>query len=313
MIVFLTLVYLLLLLLLTRTGKLPNTRTTWLTVIPYDLVLLIFFFIPMQWGAPAGDVRTMAYSVAITPNVSGEVIEVPIETDTRVERGDILFKIDPTQYQAALDALKAKLKLSQLRLEQSRQLASVDAGTVYELQSYQAEVDSLQAQVISANWNLEETVVRAPSDGIITYVVLRPGARVSPVPLYQSMAFIDTSETMLGSQIPQNFTRHIEPGQAAEVTFKAYPGEIFSATVLYVIPATGQGQLRVSGSAMQTMSSVAGPFFVRLKLDDPEVEAKLIPGSMGSVAIYTDSVKVAHIIRRVMIRLDSIMNYFKTS
>lgn len=309
MIVFLTVIYVLLLFILTKTEKVPNNKWTWLSIIPYELILIIGFFIPMQWGAPAGFATTLAYSVTITPNVNGVVTEVPVETDSPVKQGDILFKIDPTQYQAALDGHKAQLVLAQTRLKQSQALARQQAGSIYELQAYQAQVDGLKAQIVSAEWNLAETVVRAPSDGIVTYVGLRPGARVANLPFFRAMAFVDTSEPLLGAQIPQNFSQHIKPGQDAEVTFKARPGKIYSAKVMYVLPATAQGQLQVTGLAAQAFNTMPGPFFVRLKLNDPEVEASLLPGSIGSIAIYTSKVKVAHVIRRVMIRMEAIMNY----
>ena len=309
MIVFLTVSYVVLLAILTKTGKVPNTSGTWLTVIPYVLFLLLGFFIPMQWGAPGGTVFTLAYSVPMTPNVTGEVIEVPVETDSAVKEGDVLYKIDPTQYQAALDGLKAQLELAQTRLEQSEALAARQAGSVYEVQAYQAQVDGLSAQVVGAAYNLRETVVRAPADGLVTYVGLRPGARVSNLPLFRAMAFVDTTEPLLGAQIPQNFSRYVEPGQEAEVTFEAIPGRVYAAEVVYLLPATAQGQLQVTGTAAQPLNPTPGPFFVRLKLIDPEVEASLIPGSVGSVAIYTSKVEVAHVIRRVMIRLDAIRNY----
>lgn len=309
MLVFLTLLYVGLLYVLTKTGKVPNNTTTWLTIIPYELILLIGFFIPMQWGAPSGDVRTLAYSLSITPNVTGEVLEVPVESDSPVKAGDVLFRIDPTQYQAALDGLEAQLALAQTRLEQSQALVDQQAGSVYELQAFQAQVDGLEAQIVNARYNLDETVVRAPSDGLVTYVGLRPGARVSNLPLFKSMAFIDTSELLLGVQIPQNFTRNIEPGQPAEVTFESRPGKVYAAEVMYLVPATAQGQLINTGAAAAPMDTTRGPFFVRLKLLDEDLAAELVPGSMGSAAIYTSKVKTTHVIRKVMIRMDAIVNY----
>ena len=68
-----------------------------------------------------------------------------------------------------------------------------------------------------------------------------------------------------------------------------------------------------TGAAAQAMSTTPGPFFVRLELEDKELEASLIPGSLGSVAIYTSKVKVAHVIRKVMIRMTAIKNYFDPS
>ena len=93
-------------------------------------------------------------------------------------------------------------------------------------------------QVTGAEYNLAETVVRAPSEGYVTYVGLRPGARVSNLPLFKAMAFVDTSEQLLGAQIAQNFSRYVEPGQEAEVTFKALPGKVYPAKVLYLLPVT---------------------------------------------------------------------------
>ena len=110
MIVFLTVAYVLLLVVLTKIGLVPNSKRTWLTVIPYMLILLLGFFIPMQWGAPGGDVRTLTWSVPITPNVAGEVIEVAVIPNQSVKAGDVLFKLDPKPYQAALDGLEAQLQ-----------------------------------------------------------------------------------------------------------------------------------------------------------------------------------------------------------
>ncbi|MCZ6807186.1 MAG: biotin/lipoyl-binding protein [Deltaproteobacteria bacterium] len=100
MIVFFTVAYVLLLVVLTKIGLVPNSKGTWLTVIPYMLILVLGFFIPMQWGAPGGDVRTLTWSVPITPNVVGEVIEVAVVPNQSVKAGDVLFKLDPAPYQA---------------------------------------------------------------------------------------------------------------------------------------------------------------------------------------------------------------------
>lgn len=313
MIVFLTVIYLILLYVLIKLGKAPDSAATWLTVIPYILVLLIFFFVPMQWGAPAGDLRIMAYSVTITPNVAGQVVEVPAQPNTPLKKGDVLFTIDPTQYQASYDAIRADLALAETRLLQTKALAEDEAGSVYDVQVQETNVAKLSALLDNARWNLEQTTVRAPSDGIVTFVGLRPGARVSSMPVASSMAFIDTSEVILAAQVLQNFSRYIESGQPAEVTFKSRPGEVYSAKVSYILPVTAQGQMMVSGTAARPVSGAPGPFFVRLELDDPELIAGLVTGSVGTSAIYTSKATAAHLIRKVMIRLTSIINYIDPS
>ena len=73
------------------------------------LLLFIILFIPMQWGAPAGNVTQYQFVVEIVPNVSGTIIEVPIEGNRPLQTGDVLFKIDPRPYQYKVDQIKAAL------------------------------------------------------------------------------------------------------------------------------------------------------------------------------------------------------------
>ena len=72
-----------------------------------QLVLFLVLFVPMQWGAPAGAVRTYHSVVEIVPNVSGEVSSVPVQPLVPLKQGDVLFTIDPIQYQAKVEQLEA--------------------------------------------------------------------------------------------------------------------------------------------------------------------------------------------------------------
>ena len=93
------------------------------------LVLLMFgLFIPMGWGAPQGSAIVIRNSVPIVPNVAGEVIDVPVAANIPLKAGDVLFRLDPTPYQAQADALAAQLKFEQLRLSQMTQLQSTEFG-----------------------------------------------------------------------------------------------------------------------------------------------------------------------------------------
>ncbi len=86
-------------------------------------------------------------------------------------------------------------------------------------------------------------MVRAPSDGYVTNLALRKGARVGSAPV---MAFIDTSDTIVGVAVPQINARYIAPGQGVEVTFKFMPGKIHAGTVVAVLQAISTGQVEPS-------------------------------------------------------------------
>jgi RND family efflux transporter MFP subunit len=290
----------------------------WLRFIPFNLfwkvspvivllALLVGLFIPMGWGAPSGPAAVVRNSVQIVPSVAGEVTDVPVVANTPIKQGDVLFRIDPTTYDAQVQAIEAQLKFAELRLGQFSELQRRDSGRAFDVQQREAEVDQLRAQLDGAKWNLDKTIVRAPAEGYVTNLGLRKGARVttqSPV-----MAFIDTSETILGVEIAQVYARYIEVGQPVEITFKIFPGEIHTGRVEAVLQAIATGQTQVGGLAVAPSEVQAAPFVVRIRLDDPDAAQRLPAGSTGLAAIFTDRVKASHLIRKVVLRQTAILNY----
>lgn len=271
------------------------------------LVLLVGLFIPMGWGAPSGSAAVIRNSVQIVPSVAGEVVEVPVTANTPVKAGDVLFRIDPTTYQAQVDAIDAQLKLAQLRLEQMTKLASTGTGREFDVEQRQAEVEQLRAELSGARWNLDRTTVVAPADGYVTNLALRVGARVNGQSAV--MAFIDTADTIIGVEIPQIYTRYVAVDQPVEITFKVYPGEVFSGRVEAVVQAVATGQTQPGGLAIAPTEIQSAPFVVRIRLDDQTIAAKLPAGSTGLAAIFTDRVKASHVIRKVVLRQTAILNY----
>ena len=273
------------------------------------LLLLFGLFIPMGWGAPSGPALVIRPSVAIVADVAGEVLEVPVEPNRPLKAGDVLFRIDPLPYRAQVDALAAQLKFEELRLAQMSELERTQAGRLFDVQQRQASVEQLKAQLAGAQWNLDKTVVRAPAGGYVTNVALRKGARVANLPLAPAMAFIDTTDTMIGVEVAQIDSRFIAPGQPVEVTFKLLPGQIHAGKVVEVIQAVSTGQVQTSGLAVTPGAIQAAPFVVKIKLDDEALTRRLPAGAVGDAAIFTAHVKSTHVIRRVLLRQIAILNY----
>jgi RND family efflux transporter MFP subunit len=302
-------VYLVLLFALVRSGIV--TFNLFWKASPFIVLLLLnlLLFIPMGWGAPQGSALVVRNAISIVPDVAGEVIEVPVQSNTPLKTGDVLFRIDPVPFKSHVDAIEAQLKFAELRLAQMTQLQEREAGRAFDVQQRQSEVDQLRAQLEGAKWNLDKTTVRAPVDGYATNVALRKGARVANLPLSPVMAFIDTSETLVGVEISQNDARYIAPGQPVELTFKLWPGAIHTGKVDTVFQAISTGQTQISGVAVTPKAIESAPFVVRVKLDDDDVLKKLPAGSTGTGAIFTDAVKPTHIIRKVLLRQLAILNY----
>ena len=158
MIVFLTICYCAVLALLVKLGVIKLNLWWKLSPLAWMLLLLILLFIPMQWGAPAGFGNVYKPVVEIVPNVTGEVIEVPIRGLRSMKKGDVLFKIDPTPYAATVDQLRAQLADTQQTV---KQLAPQKVVT-------QSEVDRAEVQRMGLRkqLNLAEIELRITDDSI---------------------------------------------------------------------------------------------------------------------------------------------------
>jgi hypothetical protein len=88
-----------------------------------------------------------------------------------------------------------------------------------------------------------------------------------------------------------------------------FPGDVHNATVVRVIPASAIGLQAPSGGAALPQQIAHAPMWVRLELEDPSLVTSLPVGATGTGAIYTDKGAPTQLIRRVMIRMDAIINY----
>ena len=102
-----------------------------------------------------------------------------------------------------------------------------------------------------------------------------------------------------------------EPGNEAEIALRTYPNRIIKCEVEKIVWATGQGQALISGQVPQTGSEeeAHGRFAVRLKVAEKDKDLFLAPGAMGRGAIYTNHAEEIQILRRVIIRIGTKLDW----
>ena len=250
----------------------------------------------------------------------------------------------------ARDAIAAQLRLAQERERQTRELARTGAGSQYDYEQAQANVRNLQgqldaaiatersaqaklgaktskgdqdvvadvkaqieraqAQLADAEWRLEQTVYRAPADGTVVALSLRPGAMAVPLPITPAMTFVEDEQWVMAI-FKQNEVRKIKPGQEAEIALKMYPGRIIKCKVDSIMWATAQGQLPIG--TMNTGGGVApvppNSLAVRLLKDKKDTELFMASGAAGIGAVYTDSGTAIHILRKILIRVSAKLDW----
>ena len=140
---------------------LPWNTTSQVTVVIIPIVALSAMILTLNVVAPSSsDVRVVKYVVQVVPQVRGRVLEVPVEPNRPVKKGELLFRIDPTPYRIQLDASKAKLAADEARLNQAvAGLAGASAGDrelQAQLQSARSQVSALQPRLDLARLRVQQ-------------------------------------------------------------------------------------------------------------------------------------------------------------
>ena len=203
-------------------------------------------FMWLTYAPTTADGRTFQYVVQIVPNVAGPVTEINADALVPLKKGDVLFKIDPTPYQASVDQLEASIKrtqaqmrLAEIQVERSEGLVKRSAGPQQELDTWVATRDeaaagiaSFEAQLGNARWQLEQTIVRAPSDGYVINRQIRPGTRVTTLPGMAPMTFVSTEGTQILASMSQSAVRYVRPNDTVEVVFSTRSGRVVRRSVM---------------------------------------------------------------------------------
>jgi len=173
----------------------------------------------------------------------------------------------------------------------------------------EAQVATTEADLANKRWELEQTSVFAPADGSVVNLQLRVGAFVAGMPFNEVMTFVE-NDYQIYAFFGQNELHQVKPGNEAELHFRTWPGRIIKAHVDSVLWAQGQGQMDASGNLPNTTVAVPpGRFPVKLVVGERDSDVFLAAGARGDGAIYTDRLKMIHILRTVILRIGAKLNY----
>ena len=214
----------------------------------------------------------------VAPLVTGVVTEVNAQEFKPVKSGDVLLRIDPAGFEAALKAAEARLALVQ-------QQAGAAAG---QSAAAKANIAQAQAAVDQARLELEHATIKSPVDGVVGKVLIRPGsiarAGVSIFPI------VDQSKWWVDANFKETDLTRIEAGQKATVFIDLFPSHQFAGTVEAISPASSSAfSLLPPQDASGNWVKVTQRFPVRVSLslqpDDPPMRL----GASASVTVDTTS------------------------
>jgi multidrug resistance efflux pump len=215
--------------------------------------------------------------------------------------------IAQVQFEKAKNTLNAAEATAQsAKSEAERALLEAEAV----VKGVNTDVARLQAELDTAKFNLEQSTVRAPTDGTVQQNFLRPGMYAASLPLRPVMIFLHDEKPKFTAAFLQNSAQRIEQDSKAEFILPAVPGRFFKARVAAVGAFIPQGQLQPSGNLIDP-EQIKGEGRILVSIEPEEDLSKylIVPGSTAQVAIYTHHMHHLDILRKVLLRMKSWTNF----
>ena len=248
--------------------------------------------------------------VKISSEVAGEIIELPVVEGQRVEKGDLLVKVDPDRYETQLRQRKVLINTAEARsleakaqrLQAQQDLGRVeelftkgfasekeleDARTLLEIRKVQEDSALLEIERAKSSWEeavevLSKTVTFAPMDGTVTKLDSELGERVVGTGQFAGTEILrvaDLSNMEVRIEVSETDIVHVQVKDKATVEVDAMPDEEFEGRVTEI--SSSAANVRQNNDQLTT-------FEVRIRLDKPS--PKLRPGMTATADIETETV-----------------------
>jgi multidrug resistance efflux pump len=211
----------------------------------------------------------------------------------------LALKDAASQFRLQDATTQAELLAAQLEAAQARETnAKLALGS--EIEGENTTVAQLVAQLDNAQWELEQTTVRAPADGYASAMALAVGART--LPARSALSFIMADDVTLVGVFSQNGFQTVKPGATVKLVFANRPGHIYKSTVGSIVQGVGQGQIAVSGILARAESigtSMDYPALINMPADIDRNMLRL--GMVGSATVISDDAGPIGILANILL------------
>jgi HlyD family secretion protein len=242
-------------------------------------------------------------AVDVSADITGRIIELRVKEGDWVKKGDLLIRIEPSLYEAAVaraEAALASAQASAVQAEASREQAERAAQRARELRqqnpnlisdealeqaetqfrvaaavalSADRQVDQARAGLQEARDQLAKTVLRAPMDGQVTRVAVEEGEVAVPGTFSRETGLLatvsDLSVIQVNVQVDETDVVRLHLGDSADVTIDAFPDTTFSGRVTKI----SQSSVTIS-SAASAQADRAVDYNVEITLDNPPPDVR---------------------------------------
>jgi multidrug resistance efflux pump len=193
-----------------------------------------------------------------------------------------------------------------IQVEDNAKLKAAELAYQSEINGVNTSVAVVEAELLQAQYYLDNTTLRAPEDGRIVNLQVRPGMVSGILRIGGIAALIASADRYVLATYFQENLKYVKPGQFVEIAFNLYPGQIFKGRVDSIWKASGEGQYLPSDEIPKfeppPPTIPQGQYAVKISVDDPD-QSKFPIGAQGAVAIYVEGDEGAWAaIRKIAIR-----------
>lgn len=221
-----------------------------------------------------------AETVNLITQLTAQVLEVPVKIGDLIKKGDLLVGWDDRLIKATVDANreyveadKIKIRNETRQVERYSTLQNQKMGTAVDLEKYEmaladAKIDLAKATVSlkQAEIDLEHVKQLSPIDGIVLERLVNPNEFTKPGQIVMKLGVLNT--VLMAAKITEEKMHSVQLGLPAEVTFPAFPSEVFKGTVAKIDP---------------NIDPITRTFTTYIKIENPDFRLK--PGLSGFARI----------------------------
>ena len=172
-----------------------------------------------------GTVKTMK-NINVYPEIPGQLLEVMVVEGQKVEKDQVLARIDDGGLLAQLAQAKSQLLLAETVFNRQERLWSQNIGSEIQFLQAKTQFESAEKAVDALSLQAEKSVVRAPFDGTVDQIFKEPGTIVAPGMGSELFRVVNIDEVYVEVDVPETHITSISEGSKVRVNLSAIGEEI---------------------------------------------------------------------------------------
>ncbi len=243
--------------------------------------------------AHVNGVLTASQSVTILPEIEGKISKIVFQQGEEVGKGDVLIQLEDQLYKAHLQKALARSSLTKVEHERAKKLFHHKFGPQVAVDKTLAELKDAEAEVQIARARLEQTIIRAPFDGIVGLKNVSEGSAVSRN--QELLALVSLDPLYVDFFVPDSFLKHLKVGDIVDVTVEGFDSLPMESKIIALSPQADKATHGIQ---------------VRSELSNPTGEMK--PGHFAQVTLNLGKETDALLIPIVAVEKEGDTNYVYT-